>query len=296
MPEQSDQILAKTNKTIAITGASGFVGTNIQEFFSTLGYKTLAISRDTLKNKTKLEEIINSSDIVINLAGANIINRWTDEYKKLLYSSRIDTTLAIYDAIKNVQNKPKLLISTSAVGIYDNQASYDENGNQADDFLAKLCKDWEEKALKVRDFGLKVSIFRFGIVLGKNGGALDKMITPFKMGVGGVIGSGKQAFSFIHIKDLLNAYKFVIENEHENIFNLTAPIPTTNKGLTKALGKTLKRPTILPLPEFVLNIIFSEGAKVLTDGQSAIPKNLQDLGFEFKYKTIEKTINDLCKS
>lgn len=281
-------------KTIAITGASGFVGTNIQRFFSSLGYTTLAISRDVLNNKTKLEEIINSSDIVINLAGANIINRWTDSYKKLLYSSRIDTTSKIVEAIKNVSNKPELLISTSAVGIYDNKSTYDETGNKADDFLGKLCQEWENEAFKAKEFGVKVSIFRFGIVLGKDGGALEKMLTPFKMGVGGVIGNGKQAFSFIHIDDLMYAYKFVIENNHENIFNLTAPTPTTNKGLTLALGKTLKRPTILPLPEFVLNLVFSEGAKVLTDGQSAIPKNLENLGFEFKFKTIEKTIDDLC--
>lgn len=281
-------------KTIAITGASGFVGTNIQRFFSSLGYTILTIPRDVLKNKTRLEEIINSSDIVINLAGANIINRWTESYKKLLYSSRIDTTSSLVDAIKNVANKPKLLISTSAVGIYDNKSTYDENGNKAKDFLGNLCQEWEAKALEAKEFGVKVSIFRFGIVLGKHGGALEKMLTPFKMGVGGVIGSGKQAFSFIHIDDLMHAYKFVIENEHENVFNLTAPTATTNKGLTLALGKTLKRPTILPLPEFVLNIIFSEGAKVLTDGQSVVPKNLEDLGFEFKFKTIEETIEDLC--
>ncbi|MFK2823484.1 TIGR01777 family oxidoreductase [Malaciobacter sp. WC5094] len=281
-------------KTIAITGSSGFVGTNLKKYFTNLGYEVLPIARGDLSNQQRLEEIINQSDIVINLAGANIINRWSESYKKLLYSSRIDTTQAIVKAIKKVQNKPIQLISTSAVGIYDNKQTYDENGVHTSDFLGKLAEDWEEEALKARSESTKVSIFRFGIVLGKDGGALEKMITPFKLGLGGVIGTGKQAFSFIHIEDLLNAYKFVIENNHEDIFNLTAPNPTTNKGLTLALGKTLKRPTILPVPEFVLNIIFSEGAKVLTDGQSAIPKNLMDLGFEFKYKTIDETIKDLC--
>lgn len=281
-------------KTIAITGSSGFVGTNLKRYFTNLGYEVLPIARGDLSNQQRLQEIINQSDIVINLAGANIINRWSESYKKLLYSSRIDTTQAIVKAIKKVQNKPIQLISTSAVGIYDNKQTYDENGVHTSDFLGKLAEDWEEEALKARSESTKVSIFRFAIVLGKDGGALEKMITPFKLGLGGVIGTGKQAFSFIHIEDLLNAYKFVIENNHEDIFNLTAPNPTTNKGLTLALGKTLKRPTILPVPEFVLNIIFSEGAKVLTDGQSAIPKNLMDLGFEFKYKTIDETIKDLC--
>ncbi|MCG3651068.1 TIGR01777 family oxidoreductase [Aliarcobacter butzleri] len=281
-------------KTIAISGANGFVGTSLTNFFSSFEYKIVPLSRDILNNKSKLEEVLNSTDIVINLAGANIINRWSETYKKLLYSSRIDTTSKIVNAISSISNKPKLLISTSAVGIYDNKSIYDENGSFSNDFLSNLCQDWEKEALKAKSEATKVAIFRFGIILGKDGGALQKMITPFKFGLGGTIGSGKQAFSFIHINDLLNAYKFVIENDYDGVFNLTAPTPTTNKGLTLALGKTLKRPTILPVPEFVLKLIFSEGARVLTDGQSAIPKRLLDLGFEFKFKTIEETIENLC--
>lgn len=282
-------------KTIAITGASGFVGTSLKKYFSALGYKIISISRDVLNDNKKLEETLNQTDIVINLAGANIINRWSESYKKLLYSSRIETTSKIVNAINSIQNRPKLLISTSAVGIYNNKTTYDENGSYSNDFLSNLCQDWEKEAKKAKNESTKVSIFRFGIVMGKDGGALQKMITPFKLGLGGTIGDGKQAFSYIHINDLLNAYKFVIENEFEDTFNLTAPIPTTNKGLTLALGKTLKRPTILPIPQFVLNIIFSEGAQVLTDGQSAIPKKLLELGFKFKFNTIEETIEDLCK-
>ena len=282
-------------KTIAITGASGFVGTSLTKYFSGLGYKIIPISRDILNNNKKLEETLNQTDIVINLAGANIINRWSESYKKLLYSSRIETTSNIVSAINSVQNKPKLLISTSAVGIYDNKSTYDENGSFSNDFLSTLCQNWEKEALKAKNETTKVSIFRFGIVMGKDGGALQKMITPFKLGLGGVIGTGKQAFSYIHIIDLMNSYRFVIENEFEEIFNLTAPIPTTNQGLTLALGKTLKRPTILPVPEFVLKLIFSEGAKVLTDGQSVIPKRLLDLGFNFKYKNIDETLKNLAK-
>ncbi len=282
-------------KTISITGASGFVGTSLKKYFSDLGYKIISISRDILNDKQKLEDTLSQTDIVINLAGANIINRWSESYKKLLYSSRIDTTSKIVTAINNIENKPKLLISTSAVGIYDNKLTYSEEGSFSNDFLSTLCQNWEKEALKAKNGTTKVSIFRLGIIMGKDGGALQKMITPFKLGLGGVIGSGEQAFSYIHIDDLMNAYKFVIENEFEETFNLTAPVPTTNQGLTLALGKTLKRPTILPVPEFVLKLIFSEGAKVLTDGQSAVPKKLLDLGFEFKFKTIEETIENLCK-
>lgn len=258
-------------------------------------FEVRAIKRDELRDNKKLINIIEESDIVINLAGANIINRWTDSYKKLLYTSRLDTTKAIIEAIKNAKSKPELLISTSAVGVYANKKCYDEqNYEYTEDFLGKLCQDWEKEAFRAKEFGVRTAVFRFGIVLGKGGGALEKMITPFKFGLGGTIGNGNQHFSYIHLKDLLNAYDFVYKNSScEGVYNLTAPTPTTNKGLTKALGEFLNRPTILPLPEFMLNLIFSEGAKVLTDGQCVKPKRLLDAGFEFEYKTIKDTISDL---
>lgn len=281
-------------KTLAITGSSGFVGTNLIKRFTKKGYKVIGIKREDLTNKEKLIAIIEQSDYLINLAGANIINRWTKSYKKLLYSSRIDTTKALIKAISKAKNKPKVFISTSAVGIYKNEVCYDEDFyDYADDFLGKLCKAWEEEALKAQEFEVRTSIFRFGIVLGK-GGALKKMLSPFKLGLGGTIGDGTQNFSFIHIEDLLNAYEFVFENEDcEGAFNLCAPKSTTNYGLTKTLGKALYRPTILPVPQFVLNLIFSEGAKVLTDGQCVRPKKLINKGFKFKFENIEDTIADL---
>jgi len=281
-------------KKILITGASGFVGQSLTQNFSSNGYTVIAIKRDDLNNIPKLTTLLNESFAVINLAGANIINRWSESYKKLLYSSRIDTTKALVQAISKCEVKPKLFISTSAVGIYKNDKRYDEHATHlADDFLGKLCTDWENEAKKAQEFGVRVSIFRFGIVMGY-GGALLKMLTPFKLGLGGIIGDGTQAFSFIHIEDLINAYNFIIDNENlDGIFNLTAPLPTTNYGLTKALGKSLHRPTILPIPQFVLNLILSEGAKVLTDGQSVIPNNLLRNGFLFKYSNIEDTIASL---
>ena len=283
-------------KTLAITGASGFVGTNLKKLFEAKGFKVISIKREELKDTKKLKAIINKSNIVINLAGANIINRWSESYKKLLYSSRIDTTQALIEAMSQAEQRPELFISTSAVGIYKNDTCYDEeNFVLEDDFLGKLCQDWEKSALKANNLGIRTAIFRFGIVLGK-GGALEKMLRPFKLGLGGIIGSGKQGFSFIHIEDLLNAYNFIYENKNlSGVFNLSAPNPTTNYGLTKALGKSLKRPTLFPVPEFMLNLIFSEGAKVLTDGQCVKPKRLLDSGFKFKYETIEYTIDNLVK-
>lgn len=279
---------------IAITGASGFVGSNLKDIFHLNGNDVIAVKREDLKDIKVLSNIIDGCDVIINLAGANIINRWSDEYKTLLYNSRIETTKNLFQAISKTKNKPKLFISTSAVGIYDNQAVYDEeNCKYGDDFLANLCKDWEEEALKVQTLDIRTVVFRFGIVLG-NGGALAKMLLPFKLGLGGTIGDGKQTFSFIHIEDLKSAFLYAIENDTiEGIYNMTAPTPTTNLGLTKALGDTLHRPTILPVPNFVLDLIFSEGAKVLTDGQSAVPKRLLDAGFKFEFINIKETIKNL---
>jgi uncharacterized protein (TIGR01777 family) len=280
-------------KNIVITGASGFVGINLTKMFQNEGYNVIAVNRKDLHNIEKLTSLIDGAKAIINLAGANIIGRWSDEYKKLLYSSRLDTTTALIKAIEKSQNKPEIFISTSAVGIYANKRTYnEENSEYADDFLANLCKDWENKALEANSFGVRTVIFRFGIVMG-DGGALAKMLLPFKLGVGGTIGDGSQAFSFVHIKDLVKAYKFALENELSGAYNLTAPIPTTNKGLTKALGASLHRPTIFPVPEFILRLIFGEGAKVLTDGQSVVPKRLMDTGFEFEFQTIEETIENL---
>jgi uncharacterized protein (TIGR01777 family) len=281
-------------KKIIITGASGFVGSTLTKNFSAQGYTVVAVKRNDLKDITKLISLLNDAYAVINLAGANIINRWTDSYKKLLYNSRIDTTKALVVAMKNCDIKPRNFISTSAVGVYKNDAIYDERTTDlADDFLGRLCLDWEKEALKAKELNISVSIFRFGIVMG-NGGALYKMLTPFKLGLGGTIGDGRQAFSFIHIEDLVNAYNFVLDRDNlDGIFNITAPEPTTNYGLTKALGKSLHRPTIIPIPQFVLNLILSEGAKVLTDGQSVFPNHLLESGFTFKYSTIEDTIDNL---
>ncbi len=283
-------------KTIAISGSSGFVGTNLKRVFESKGFKVLGIKREELQDIKKLTSIMDEADILINLSGANIINRWTNKYKKLLKSSRLDTTKALVKAMQNAQNKPELFISTSAVGIYKNDACYDEEDYKyEEDFLSNLCKEWEDEALKAKNSDIRTVIFRFGIVLG-DGGAMQKMMTPFKLGLGGIIGNGKQDFSFIHIDDLTNAYEHVYKNSDcEGIYNLTAPNPTDNYRFTKALGKALKRPTVLPIPEFVFNLIFSEGAKVLTQGQCVHPKRLQKSGFKFKFETINEAVLNIVK-
>ena len=256
-------------KTIVISGASGFVGTHLTQLFKKEGYAVIALRRSDLKNSEALTEKLEGVEALINLAGANIIQRWSEAYKKVLYSSRIETTKALVEAMAKTKNPPKIFISTSAIGIYKNDNIYDEYTKELEkNFLAQLCIDWEAQALQAQSLGVRTLICRFGIIIGSDGGALQKMLLPFKMGVGGIIGDGKQAFSFMHIEDLKRFYLHAINNpELEGIYNMTTAKPTTNHGLTKALGKTLKRPTILPLPALVLQLLFGEGSTVLTDGQ-----------------------------
>jgi uncharacterized protein (TIGR01777 family) len=274
---------------IAISGTSGFVGSYLCNYLSKEGYEIVAISKDDYQDIDILSSKVLESDIVLNLAGANIMQRWSEEYKKILYSSRIDTTKKIVKII-NQSDKDIYLISTSAIGIYEDNIEQDEdNFTYANSFLSKICQDWESEA---RESKGKVAIFRFGVILGI-GGALKKMLTPFKLGVGGKIADGRQPFSYIHIEDLARAYEFAIKYRLEGAFNLVTPHPVTNSIFTKALGKILNRPTIIPLPETILKLIFGEGATILTNGQRVLPKRLLNSGFKFKYGHIDDILKDL---
>jgi uncharacterized protein (TIGR01777 family) len=280
---------------IAITGSSGFVGQTLQTMFKTQGLEVTPIPRATLHDHEKLVNIMQMHDVIINLAGATILHRWSKSYKDLLYHSRIDTTKAVVQAMASATIKPKLFISTSAIGIYDTKQTHNETDHHyADDFLSNLCQKWENEAMRASSLGIRTVIFRLGVVLGKDGGALNKMLVPFKLGVGGTIGDGSQAFSFIHIDDLTKAFDFVIKQPSlKGHFNLTTPHPITNKLFTKAFGTVLHRPTVLPLPTFVLKLLFGEGATVLVDGQSVLPSRLLEAGFTFDYPTIEVTLENL---
>ena len=285
----------KTNHTIAISGASGFVGSCLDKSFSSHGWSMLPLGRKDFKtNQEELAERMSGADIIVNLAGAPVIARWTDDYKKTMYESRINVTRSLINACSIMETKPDLLISTSAVGYYASEGVHTEDNHaQADDFLGHMTRDWENEALKAEEMGIRTIIFRFGIVLGKDGGALKQMITPFKMGMGGTIGNGSQPFSWIHIRDLVNAYETVIQdNSFNGIYNLTAPNPTTNKGLTEAMGKALGKPALLRIPKFVLQLQYGEGAQVLANGQEVIPDKLLREGFRFEYAEINEAVKD----
>lgn len=279
---------------VVISGATGFVGSALKKSLSDCEIVSLG-SKDFNKTDLEFTSLLEGSDIIVNLAGAPIVARWSQEYKKVLYSSRIDTTRKIVTAMERLLHKPKLFISTSAVGVYSGKKVQKESDCEfANDFLGMLCQDWETEAMRAQDLGIRSVVFRFGIVLGKNGGALQKMLLPFKLGIGGVIGSGEQSFSWVHLEDLVNAYRFAINNNNiSGVYNLTAPEPVTNRKLTNVLASVIGMPAFLPVPEFVLKLIYSEGATVLIDGQNVIPERLISSGFNFKFSNIEEAIKDI---
>ncbi|MBE0490824.1 MAG: TIGR01777 family protein [Sulfurospirillum sp.] len=271
---------------IAINGASGFVGTKLREIFP----DHVIIHRDD--SVTLIQDKLNGVDLFINLAGAPIIKRWSKSYKKVLFESRIQSTQKAVLALKG--SSVKHFISTSAIGIYPDDKTCDETCKDFDDsFLANLAVQWEEEAKMAT---IPTTILRFGIVLGRDGGALAQMLTPFRFGVGGIIGDGKMMMSWIDIDDLLGIIKFVAENKLVGTFNACAPQPVSNYVFTKTLGKVLEKPTIFPLPEFVLQLIFGEAASVLTGSKEIYPKALQDAGFTFAYQTIEQSLKHLLQS
>lgn len=282
-------------RTIAMSGATGFVGTNLRNEFQEKGWHTVPVGRQDLTGPAgALSDKMNGAGIVVNLAGAPVIGRWTDAYKKVMYESRINVTRSLIEACSSLEQKPDLFVSTSAVGYYREEGTHTEEDHvRAGDFLGNLARDWESEALRAKGLGIRTVIFRFGVVLGKGGGALKQMITPFKLGLGGTIGDGSQPFSWVHMSDLVRAYITVFDDmSYEGIYNLTAPNPTTNKGVTHALGKALGMPTLLRIPKFALSLQFGQGAQVLTSGQTVLPKRLLDSGFTFTFPKIDDAVRD----
>ncbi len=283
----------ENSSIIAMSGASGFVGTHLSRALQQADWSVVPLGRQELGGSAAtLAERLQGARGVINLAGAPILGRWTPAYKKTLVDSRIGVTRRLVEAMALMPEKPEILISTSAVGYYTAGRRHTEDDHvPATDFLGHLTRDWEQEAWSARGLGVRTVIFRLGVVLGPGGGALKQMLPPFRWGFGGTIGHGHQAFSWIHRDDLIAAYLAALADPAwADAYNLTAPEPTTNAGLTEALGQALARPTWLSVPEFILRLRFGEGASVLTHGQEVVPKRLLDSGFKFTYTTIGQAV------
>ena len=295
-----------------ITGASGLIGTELQKALREKGWELLLASRSEPKDdrhiKWTVEEGFRDEDLdrlegldaVIHLAGENVAGlRWTDEKKKAIRDSRVHGTRTLIDAFTKLKNRPKAFIAGSAIGFYGNRGDDEmtEASPAGEGFFPEVCRDWEAESRRAEDLGIRTVLLRTGIVLSKDGGALGTMLLPFKMGVGGVVGSGKQWMSWISLEDQIRAMLFVLENESiRGAVNLTSPNPATNEQFTKTLGEVLYRPTFLPLPEFAVGMIFGEmGDALLLDSTKVLPKRLEDAGFEFKFPELKPAIEAAVK-
>jgi uncharacterized protein (TIGR01777 family) len=295
---------------VLVTGGLGFVGTRLSIRLLGKGHHVTVVdhsphpkaytpaevrylSADTTQRGAWQEEV-SGQDAVINLAGASIFRRWNDETKLLIHDSRVLTTRNVAEAMP--EGKNALLCSTSAVGYYGSRGEelLMEHDAPGDDFLSRVCIDWENEANKAADKGVRVVLARFGIVLGKTGGALGQMIPAFKKFVGGPLGSGDQWFSWIHMEDLLNAFIFVFEKEDvSGPVNFCAPNPVRNRDLASTLGKVLHRPSLLKMPAFMLRLMLGEFGSILLEGQRVVPAKLLEHGFSFRYPEITDALEEV---
>jgi uncharacterized protein (TIGR01777 family) len=274
---------------IAICGITGLTGRATSQYFTEMGYKVLGIGRSDLGlGIGNLQQMLAGVDALINLAGAPILKRWTPKWKDEIYNSRIETTRLLVTAMNGMSHPPKMFISSSAVGIYDDKNSHNESSeNFSDNFLAHVCKDWEAEAIKVKP-PVRLCIFRLGVVLSTKGGALQKMILPFKLGVGGTIGSGKQYFPFVDISDVTRSLKWALDTESAHgVYNLVAPQIITNKYYATQIANWLHRPAFFPIPVIALRLLFGKASKILISGQRVHPERLLNQGFVFQFPTLE---------
>jgi uncharacterized protein len=302
---------------VAITGATGFVGsllvkrlhakdhqivvltrntTFAQKVFPSEAFPNVEIVAYTPKTSGSWQSVIASCDGVVNLAGEPIgEGRWTPERKQEILNSRKLGTQKIVEAIVNANPKPTVLINASAIGYYGTSetAIFDETSISGNDFLAQVCQAWEAEARKVKDVGVRLVILRLGIVLG-NGGALGKMIPPFKLFAGGPIGSGRQWFSWIHVEDLVNLIvQALTKPEIEGVYNATAPNPVRMADLSQTLGQVMNRPSWLPVPAFAIEALLGDGAVVVLEGQQVLPKRTVETGFEYKYPNLQSALKQI---
>jgi uncharacterized protein (TIGR01777 family) len=300
---------------IFITGGTGFVGGALSKRLLEKGHSVKILTRNIRTDKRhsfsphlvegnpaqrgQWMDLLAGSDVVINLAGASIFKRWTSKYKQELVQSRIRTTGNLVDGLAGRKKDNVLFISTSAVGFYGfhGDEELDENAPNGSDFLASLSMEWEEAANKALMPGIRVVINRFGVVLGKGGGAIPMMIPLFRYWAGSRLGNGRQYFSWIHIKDLINIILFQIENRAlEGAFNCTAPNPVTNRELTNTIASVMKKPLFMPpVPGFVIKLVMGEFANVLLKGQRVIPRRLMDEGYSFEFPEIKSALEDILR-
>ena len=285
--------------TVLLTGGTGFIGSRLKTRLEGLGHTVRVVSRgprgDVTWDPDAVREAVGASDAVVHLAGENVIGRrWTPGQKQRLRESRVDTTRLLAQAVADAQ--PAVFITASAIGYYgfSSDRRFTERDGPGDDFLARLSVEWEAARQPALDAGVRTAVVRIGVVQHPGGGALGKMLLPFRLGVGGPVGSGEQWISWIHMDDLLAMFEWAIANDQvSGVYNGTAPSPATNLAFSRALGRVLRRPAILPAPSFAMRIALGEAARLLVEGQHVTPERALADGFTFRFPEVEPALRDL---
>ena len=298
---------------VIVTGGTGFIGSKLCENLVAKGHEVVLFTRDASRSRDQVhpkvrvvswapgaawESWVDGAGAIVNLAGESIAQRWTAAAKLRIVASRVDAAARLSAAIEKAAVKPSVLVNAAAVGYYGphGDETLDEDSPPGTDFLATTCVAWEEAAKKIEAQGVRVVMIRAGVVLGKDGGALAKMLPPFKAFAGGPIGSGEQWMSWIHVGDLVALFVFAIENANaRGPINGTAPSPVTMKEFAKALGHAIHRPSLFPAPAAAVRLLLGEMATVVLEGQRVVPKKAVALGFKFRFTEVGAALQDVTK-
>ena len=296
---------------ITLTGGSGFIGRRLLKTLTTAGHSVHVLSRHagtnlppgvklSVWNALKTEppaDALDGADAVIHLAGEPVAQRWTVEAKQNIRGSRVDGTRRLVQGLSTISNRPAALISASAIGIYGSRGDevLTESSAPGSDFLAEVCREWEKEADLAEALGMRVVKLRIGVVLDKNGGALAKMLPPFRRYAGGRLGSGKQWMSWIHLQDVVNLLLFAAGNPVKGVLNAVAPNPETNAEFTRKLAAAIRRPAIFPAPALALKLIFGEMSEILLASQRVAPRAAESAGFQFQFPELGPALADLLK-
>jgi uncharacterized protein (TIGR01777 family) len=282
---------------VTITGVTGFIGRRLAEVLQQNGHQVRPLSRAEW-NVTAGEppaQSLAGADAIINLAGEPVAQRWTLEVKRKIFDSRVRGTHSIVTALSTLSRRPQVMVCASAIGIYGERGDeiLTESSPTGNGFLAEVCKEWEQQADLAVSLGIRVVKLRTGIVLGKNGGALQKMLPPFRAFVGGKIGSGRQWMSWIHLDDLVGIIRHAIEHPLNGVVNGTAPNPVTNSQFTRELAAALHRPALFPVPALALKAMFGEMSEILLSGQRVLPKAAESGGYQFRFPQLGAALGEL---
>lgn len=293
-----------------ITGGTGFIGTPLVRAISAAGHEAVVLTRHPARHQGRYGDQVRYVDsfdaiagdtwfaAVINLAGeGNGDKRWSDKRKHVLLESRVGLTAALVQLLERLDTRPGVMISGSAIGWYgaSDATPLTEQDTFHPEFTHDLCQAWEDAAAAVTGLGIRLCIMRLGVVLGRNGGVLKRLLPPFYFGLGGRIGDGRQVMSWVHLDDVIKAVNFLVNNDTlSGVFNLTAPDAVTNAEFTRAIGLAISRPTLLPLPAFAVKALFGEmGDRLLLQGQNVVPERLLQAGFTFDYPALDDALADI---